>query len=218
MAESTVARLHGVPDRVETVLSAFITALQECCASDLVSVVLSGSAADGKLTPASDVNLLVVLRAFDADRAVQIRDTYLAAGAAIKLQAMFLLENELPLATELFAQKFADILRRHRILCGKDVIAPLKVPRGAEIFRLTQILLNLTLRLREAYLSRGARPEQVVRMLADLLGPLRAAAATLLELEGTPNADSSAALMAVAAACGPRCENAAAQVLAAHHG
>jgi hypothetical protein len=218
MAGSTVARLQGVPERVGIVLSDFIAALQDCCSSDLVSVVLFGSGAEGKLTAVSDVNLLVVLRTFDGDRMARIRDAYLAANAAIKLQAMFLLEDELPSAAELFAQKFADILRRHRNLFGKDVLSTVTVPRGPEIFRLRQILLNLTLRLREAYISRGERPEQVVRMLADMLGPLRAAAATLLELEGAPNPDSSAALMAVAAACGARSENAATQLLAAHRG
>ena len=71
-----------------------------------------------------------------------------------------------------------------------------------EIFRLRQILLNLTLRLREAYVTRGQHAEQAARVLADTLGPLRAAAATLLELEGAPNSDSNAALAAVAASFG----------------
>ena len=89
----------------------------------------------------------------------------------------------------MFAQKFADILRRHRVIFGEQVFANTQVPRDAEIFRLRQILLNLTLRLREAYVSRGQRPEQAARALADTWGPLRATAATLLELEGRPNSD-----------------------------
>jgi len=111
---------------------------------------------------------------------------------------MFLLESEIPAAVECFAQKFADILRRHRVIFGRQVFADTQVPRAPEIFRLRQILLNLTLRLREAYVSRGQRAEQVVRILVDALGPLRAASATLLELEGAPNSGSDAALKAVA--------------------
>jgi len=216
MSEAAVARLHGLTQRVETVLLDFIAALQACCASDLVSVVLFGSAVDGRLTAASDVNIIVVLHKFDGDRMSKLRDAYLAAEAAIKLQAMFVLEDELAYAAELFGQKFADVLRRHRILYGRDVISTLRVPRAAEIFRLRQVILNLTLRLREAYVSRGERPEQAVRLLADMLGPMRAAAATLLELEGAPSSDGSAALATVAAACGPPSERAAVQLLAAH--
>jgi len=53
------------------------------------------------------------------------------------------------------------------VIFGKDVFAATQVPRNAEIFRLRQILLNLTLRLREAYVSRGQRAEQIVRVLVD---------------------------------------------------
>jgi len=218
MAESPVVRLDGVPDHVETVLSDFVAELKQTCADDLVSVVLFGSGAEGKLTAVSDVNVVVVLRAFDPDRMILLRDGYLAGQAAIKLGAMFLLESELASAAELFAQKFADILRRHRIIFGKDVLATLTIPRAAEIFRLRQVLLNLTLRLREAYVARGPRPEQVVRILADALGPLRAAAATLLELEGVAKPEANASLRSVAASFGPPHDNAAAQLFAAHRG
>ena len=52
----------------------------------------------------------------------------------------------------------------------------------ASIIRLKQTLLNLTLRLREAYVSRSLREEQLIATVADTAGPLRACAATLLEL------------------------------------
>ncbi len=144
------------------------------------------------LSPTSDVNLLLVLRRFAPERIARLRDGLLAAEAAIKLRVMLVLEDELPSAAELFAQKFADILRRHRTVLGKDLVGALQIPRSAEIFRLRQVLLNLVLRLREAYATRGHRPEQVVHLLAETVGPLRAACATLLELEGAPAADSSA--------------------------
>jgi predicted nucleotidyltransferase len=218
MAESGVARLEGLPSNVATVLSAFLTAARDALSADLVSAVVFGSAAEGQLGPTSDVNLLLVLRTFPPDKIAQIRDAFLAAEAAIKLRVMFLLEDEVPTAAEFFAQKFADILRRHKTVYGKDVLASLKIARSAEIFRLRQILLNLTLRLREASIARGHRPEQVALILADAFGPLRAACATLLELEGSPNPDSSAALAAVAASFGAQSGDAAACLVAAHEG
>jgi len=218
MAENGVARLDGLPGNVATVLSAFIASARDTLSADLVSAVLFGSAAEGKLAPASDVNLLLVLRTFEPDKIGHMRDAFLAAEAAIRLRAMFVLEDELPSAAEFFAQKFADILRRHRTIFGKDVLASLQISRHAEIFRLRQVLLNLVLRLREAYVARGHRPEQVVLILTDTFGPLRAAAATLLELEGAPNQDAADALRAVAASFGVECADAAAQLTAAHEG
>jgi predicted nucleotidyltransferase len=218
MAESGVARLEGLPSNVATALSAFLAAARDTLSADLVSAVLFGSAAEDKLAPASDVNLLLVLRMFTPDKIGRMRDTLLAAEAAIKLRVMFVLEDELSSAAEFFAQKFADILRRHRTVFGKDVLGSLKVSRAAEIFRLRQILLNLILRLREAYVARGHRPEQVALILADTFGPLRAACATLLELEDTANADLAAAMTAVAASFGQQSSEAVARLVAAHEG
>jgi predicted nucleotidyltransferase len=218
MADSEIAELEGVPAGVATVLLMFVTAARKTLSTDLVSVVVFGSAAEGRLGPTSDVNLLLVLGAISPEKLGQLRDALLAAEAAIKLRILFLLESEVSDAAEFFAQKFADILRRHRTIYGKDVLATLKVSRGAEIFRLKQILLNLVLRLREAYVLRGHRPEQVTLILAETLGPLRAACATLLEVEGAPNTDSNVALASVAAACGPQSQDAAAWLIAAHDG
>jgi predicted nucleotidyltransferase len=213
-----VAQLEGVPVQVAAVLSSFLVSANEALSADLVSAVLFGSAADGRLGPTSDVNLLLVLGAFSPGKMTALRDAFLAAEAAIKLRVMFLTVDELPSAAELFAQKFADIRRRHRTVFGKDVLASLTIPRRAEIFRLRQILLNLTLRLREAHVARGHRSEQVARILADVLGPLRAACATLVELEGAPATDSDAAFRSIAGSFGSEGSDAAARIMAAHDG
>jgi len=213
-----VAQLDGLPEPVAAGLAEFLAAAREVLAADLVSAVLFGSAVDGRLAPTSDVNLLLVLAAFAPETIARLRDALLKAEAAINLRVMFLLERELPSAAEFFAQKFVDIRRRHRVLLGKDMLAALAIPRGAQVFRLRQMLLNVVLRMREAYVARGRRSEQVVRILADALGPLRAACATLLELEGGTAADSDAAFAQVAAALGPDGGRAAARITAAHAG
>jgi len=213
-----VAQLDGLPETVAAGLADFIDAARKTLSADLVSAVLFGSAADGRLAPTSDVNVLLVLQAFSPEKFSALRDTLLRAEAAINLRVMFLLETELPSAAEFFAQKFADIRRRHRTLFGRDVLASLAIPRGAKIFRLRQMLLNVVLRTREAYVTRGRRPEQVTRILAEALGPLRAASATLLELENALATDSDAAFETVAASFGPDGVRAAARIRTAHGG
>jgi hypothetical protein len=51
--------------------------------------------------------------------------------------------------------------------------------------------------MRERYVVAGLREEQLARALAEAAGPLRAAAATLLELEGRPAPDAREALARV---------------------
>ena len=191
--------INTLPPNVVRVLTGFVEQARSAFANDLRAVVLYGSGAEGKLRPTSDVNLLLVLSAFDQQKADQLREPLRLAEAAIRLRAMFLLESEVGPAMEAFAVKFADIMRRRRVLYGDDPFAGISISRDDSIVRLKQILLNLTLRLREAYIARGLREEQLVAMIADMAGPLRSCAATLLELEGKPVESPKEALHQVAA-------------------
>jgi len=49
-------------EAVESVLAELVAAARSAFADALVSVVLFGSAAEGRLRPASDVNLLILLK------------------------------------------------------------------------------------------------------------------------------------------------------------
>ncbi len=175
---------HELTARVNSVLTEFVDSTKKAFAGDLRSIVLYGSGAEGKLRPTSDVNVIVLLSQFDENKANQIREPFRIANTAIQLKAMFLLETEVQPASQAFAVKFADIQRRRRVLYGEDPFATLSFSREDSILRLKQTLLNLILRLRESYIARGFREEQLVATIADAAGPLRSCAATLLELEG----------------------------------
>jgi hypothetical protein len=164
---------------------AFVSAAESSLGSDLRSIVLFGSGAENRLRPTSDVNVTVVLRGFDAERVASLSETLLAGRAAVRLNVMWLLESEIPLAAEAFAVKFADILRRRRILSGTDPFASVSVPREMAIRRLCQILMNLVMRLRASYAMHARQEERLAILLADAAGPLRASAAEILELEGS---------------------------------
>ena len=112
--------LTTLPDNVSRNLIGFIESVRESFGDDLRSVVLYGSGAEGNLRPSSDINLLVLLSAFDRAKADKLREPLRLAHAAIGLKAMFLLEQELRPASESFAVKFSGILRRRRVLYGID--------------------------------------------------------------------------------------------------
>jgi hypothetical protein len=183
-----------LPPPVEQSLDAFVEAARNAFESDLISIVLFGSAAEGKLRATSDVNVLLVLKRFEQQRADRMREPLRVAHAAVQLNAMFLLEDEVPSANEAFAVKFADIQARHRVLFGADPFDGLGTPRDALVRRLRQVLLNLQLRLRERYVMLSLREEQLALVIADAASPLRASAASLLQLEGSPAATPKAAL------------------------
>jgi len=201
MSATLEAATLDLPSPAARALTEFVERAREVLGPDLRSVVLYGSAAEGRLRSTSDLNVIVVLDRFEAARMDRLREALRVGQAAARLAVMFLLASEVPAAMEAFAAKFADVLRRRRVLLGDDPFAGLAIPRAAEIARLRQVLLNLALRLRAAYVADGDREERLALSVADAAGPLRSCAATLLELHG-PAASGKEALEKLAAETG----------------
>jgi predicted nucleotidyltransferase len=136
-----------LPDPVARTLTLFVAAAENHLGASLRSIILFGSAAENRLRATSDVNVVVVvLTVFDRSQVEDLSETLAAANAAIRLNVMWLLESEIGAAVEAFSVKFADILRRRRVLRGSDPLQALAIPRHAAIARLRQVLLNLVLR------------------------------------------------------------------------
>jgi hypothetical protein len=199
MSSSTPLPLPQLPPPFSEALNSFLQSAKDSFGADLLSVVLFGSAAQGKLRATSDLNLILVLASFNRAKADLLRQPLRVAQAAIQLHPMFLLKAEIPRAARSFAPKFADIRRRRAILFGDDPFATLTIPRATEVRQLRQQLLNLILRLRAAYVARSLREEQLSLLIAGALGPLRSYAAALLDLEDHPAASSSEALQSLGA-------------------
>jgi predicted nucleotidyltransferase len=182
MIGRTEAALRDLPPHVQRSVSEFVQALVGSLGSRLKSVVLFGSAAEGRLRSTSDVNVLVVATELDPARLGLVRESLRTGRVAAGLTAMFVEATEFDAACEAFAVKFADMQYRHRVLWGSEPFANAVIPREATIRRLKQVLLNLKLRLRERFVLDGDRPDALALDLANATGPIRASAATLLHL------------------------------------
>lgn len=173
---------QDLPETVRSVLSDFLDALVGVVGSSLECVLLFGSAAEGRLRPTSDLNVLVLAAKLEEAQLNALREPLRSGRAAAGLTVMFLESAEFGDACESFAMKFADIKARHRVLVGRDPFAAVEIPRAAAIRRLQQVLLNLKLRLRERYTLDGDQNDRLAAALADMTGPIRVSAATVLAL------------------------------------
>jgi hypothetical protein len=191
-----------LPEITRKIIDEFLEAARTAFGENLRSVVLHGSAAEGALRPTSDLNLILVLDAFDPSQAERIRPSMRLAQSTIQLNAMFLLSNELPAAMRSFAPKFADVLRRRVVLFGVDPFAELTIPRDAELQQLRQQLLNITLRMRAVFTARGAREEQLAIFLARAIGPIRKLTDSFLRLENMPAISPQEALQKIGSELG----------------
>src|SRR5215217_510216 len=96
-------QLHaGVPETVREVLEALVGSARSAFGDHLTSVILYGSAAEGRMRATSDVNILFLLRELDPQRANAFREPYRVAQAAANVIAMFVLDSELHAAADEF--------------------------------------------------------------------------------------------------------------------
>ncbi len=186
--------IAALPADVGPFLQRFVDAARDALGPDLVSIILFGSAARSRLRATSDVNVLVVIRDWKHEQANRMREPVRTAVAGIRLAPLFVRSDELQDAALAFAEKFSDILRRRRVLWGDDVVEGMVIPRAALIARERQSLLTIAVRLRQNYLVRSLRDEQAALAVAEMAGPLRGSAATLLELSGRGVHDPKEAL------------------------
>jgi predicted nucleotidyltransferase len=192
----------NLPADVREWLSRTSAALVRSFADDLRSLILFGSAAEGRMRASSDVNLLILLDRLDVDRLNGVADLIQLASAAVELHPMFMLFSELPLAAEAFAVKFDDIAHRHVLLYGEDPFGDLVIPRTLLIGRIQQVLLNLTVRARTSYAVNRHRDEVLAVAAADAAAPLRRSAHAILELRGRQSASPKESLEVLAAELG----------------
>lgn len=188
------AATQDLPAPLARLLEEVVEQAAAALGDSLRSVVLFGSAAENRLRATSDVNLLFVVDAFDPERVRTLGPVLQRAHAAVRLSVMWLTRDEIGQASESFAVKFADIVRRHRVLFGTDPLAGVTISRHAAVTRVRQVLLNLVLRLRAGYALHHDQEERLAFVVADAAGPLRAGAAELLDLEGSPAPSAREAL------------------------
>ena len=193
---------EDLPPSVAVILEEFVAALLQSAGPQLDAVILFGSAAEGRLRSTSDVNLLVIAEGLTLPELDSVRLALHAGRSAAGLTVMFLEKSELANAMEAFALKFTDIKARHRVLYGKSPLDSFEITRDATLRRVRQVLLNLTVRLRERYVIDGDHEERLARILAEITGPIRASAATLVALRDGRTLAPKAALEAIFAGQG----------------
>ncbi len=199
-ATNREAWANDLPVDVADALEEFNARSVDAFGDSLKSILLFGSAAEGRMRATSDVNVLMVFTRIDVGRVEAWRDEVASLVAAIDLKPLVLLEDEIAAAADAFAVKYFDILHRRRVLHGSDPFESLKISDEALRRRVSQVLLNLTLRLRQSLLLHNDAAR--THALVDAVGPLRATAVALQELSGQPQTPPREALLALASAHG----------------
>ncbi len=180
-------------DRIP-LLNSFVDTMKQKLEGDLISIVLFGSAAENRMRPQSDINLLVVLKSCQVETLNKINTEYREQRGLIKLMCMFLEKADLPTAFISFPIKFLDISRRSQVLFGENIIPQIKIDPEHLKFQLQQSILNLRIRLRERYTVASLREEQLVNIMNEFSGPLRSCAFSIADIAGKNPKNPKAAM------------------------
>lgn len=188
-----------VSEAIQKKLNELVAALKNAHGDDLVSVLVHGSAARGDWREGSDVDLVVVLR--DGSRASLDRSANALQGArwSSRIEAMILVDHEIPRAADVFPVFYEEIKRRHVVLYGRDPFSNLKIEPHHLRLRIEQELREAQIRLRRIVVDALGNPDAlrggVARKIKQVRSPLRA----LLERKGIAVEDDLASILR---ACG----------------
>jgi hypothetical protein len=151
-------------------LDQLVTRLAKAHGSDLVSVVLYGSAASGEHNAEfSDINILCVLTEIGPAQLHASEPVFRWWHEQGHPSPLLLSEREVQSSTDCFAIEFFDMQQSHRILHGKEVIAGLTVDRTFYRAQVERELRAKLLRLRTKAAPILSEKSALARLLADSL-------------------------------------------------
>ena len=151
---------------VEEHLTELVTRLKKAAESNLLSVILYGSAATEEFHPKhSDLNVLCILRDLGREELSKLNAASTWWAKKGHPAPLFFTLNELHHSADIFAIELLDIKAARRILYGEDVIASLHVPMDLHRLHVERELRNNTLRLRQFYVMHAADPRKTLQLM-----------------------------------------------------
>lgn len=169
----------AVAPRLEEMEKALVAAL----GSDLVAIIVFGSAVRGDYRPGhTDIELLVVVKSATPEKLAPLANPLAMARFAIRVEAMILTEAEIPRAADVYPLLYDGIRQSHTLLHGTDPFAALTISDRHRRLRIEQELREAQIRLRRVVTDSLGQPDGLVSPLVRKLRQIRAPLHALLGL------------------------------------
>lgn len=150
----------------DTALNQLVQRLTSTAGTNLLSVILHGSAAGGDFHPAfSDLNILCLMREL-SPAAMRALAPALSWWSEQKYPApLFFTRSELQAAADVFPIEMLDIKDQRKVLYGEDPFQQLQVSMELHRIELEHELRTKLLLLRQHYMSVAGHPARVRHLL-----------------------------------------------------
>jgi predicted nucleotidyltransferase len=161
--------------RAEQNLTDLVTRLKNAAGSNLLSVILYGSAATEEFHPGhSDLNVLCIMQSLGRDDLNKLHAASAWWAKKGHPAPLFFTLNELHHSADVFAIELLDIQAAHRVLHGEDVIASLHVPMDLHRLHVERELRNNMLRLRQHYMMHPADSRKTLELMTSSISTFAA--------------------------------------------
>jgi len=156
-------------------LTDLVTRLKNDAGSNLLSVILYGSAATEEFHEGpSDLNILCIVQSLGREDLGKLHEAsawWVKKGHPAPL---FFTLDELHHSADIFAIELLDIKAAHRILDGEDSVAALHVPMDRHRLQVERELRNNTLRLRQHYLRHPTDSRKTLELMTESISTFAA--------------------------------------------
>ena len=156
-------------------LTDLVTKLKDAAGSNLLSVILYGSAAKGEFHEGhSDLNVLCLLETLGRE---DLSKLHAASAWWIKKghpAPLYFTLKEIQHSADVFAIELLDIKAAHRVLHGQDVMTTLQVPMDLHRRQVERELWNNTLRLRQHYVRHPSDSRKTLELMTSSISSFAA--------------------------------------------
>jgi hypothetical protein len=156
-------------------LTDLVARLKSAAESNLLSVILYGSAATDEFHEGhSDLNILCVMRTLGRDDLSKLHAPSKWWAKKGHPAPLYFTLDELQHSADVFAIELLDIKAAHRVLHGDDVVASLHIPMDRHRLQVERELRNNTLRLRQHYLRHPADSRKTLELMTSSISSFAA--------------------------------------------
>src|SRR5208337_109271 len=183
----------------EKLINDFVERIRAAAGTNLVSVILYGSAAAGDyVAEHSDVNLLCVLGETSFAAIAALAPTVAWWNKQKHREPLLMSAEEMRRSADVFSIEFLDMKRHYRVLWGEDVLKSLEIPMRLHRAQLEYELREKTILLRQRLLMASgnaeAKWELLLRSLPAFGTLFRHALMALGDVEAGSKREAAAAL------------------------
>jgi predicted nucleotidyltransferase len=191
----TQPKLSALSPDVTRRLDDLKTALVELCGTNLVALVVHGSAVRGGWKESvSDVDVVIVLRSDEESLLEKLGPALELARFSARIEAMILVASEIERSADCFPLFYGDIARASVTLVGTSPFASLIIHDHHKRVRIEQELRDIRIRMRRV-VADTAGHKNFGGALERKIKQARVPLYELLALRGTPPADNLAAVL-----------------------